>query len=261
MNAERWLLTSHPAPNAPWQLFCLPHAGGGGSAYTRWGRQLEPDVEVSAVCLPGRERHVTAAPIAEMDALVTGLLDVVREAVRGPFALFGHSFGALVGFELGRRLGRTGCEPGHLFVSSAIPPHLARLEPALWDLPDAELLDELIRYGGIPRELAAAPEVFELLLPALRADLRIVSSYYAEPSDGLHCPITAFGGIGDRFVPADVLARWAELTTGRSSRSMLPGGHFYLNSQCDQLLHAIRAGLLDDGAVNSLEPDSEEARA
>ena len=261
MSVDRWLLTPQPLPDAQVRLYCIPHAGGGTSAFIPWARYLAPDIELTAVCLPGRERHVGAPPINDMAPLASDLVDAVLPTLREPYALFGHSLGALVAFELGSRLQELGRPPARLIASSSIPPHLVRLQPPLYRMADDELLAQLIRYGGMPSELADAPEVYELMLPALRADLRIAATYEASPAQRLHCPVTALGGVADRFVAADVLARWGDLTTAEFTCRLLPGAHFYLTTHRDHLLHTLRAAALEGAGARPVHVHPEEARA
>src|SRR5262249_29407396 len=61
------------APPAALRLFCFPFAGGGASAYARWGQRLGPDVAVLPVQLPGREGRMSEPRITDLDALVDDL--------------------------------------------------------------------------------------------------------------------------------------------------------------------------------------------
>lgn len=243
MATDPWLLCSRRLGEVPWRLFCFPHAGAGTSPYATWSTALAPDIEVTAVCPPGRERHIGAPPHHSMATLVDALLPAIRPRLLPPYALFGHSLGALVAFALARALERENRGPARLFLSSAVPPHVPQPEPWIYRLDDAGLIKHTATYGGLPLHLAESSEVLRLVLPALRADIEIAECYSVRARDRVRCPITAFGGLGDPGAPPHLLAEWRDLTTGSFGLSLLPGGHFYLTSQQDRLLHAIRADL------------------
>ncbi|XP_039592433.1 S-acyl fatty acid synthase thioesterase, medium chain isoform X1 [Polypterus senegalus] len=218
-------------PDAVARLICFPWAGGGSVHYARWGKIFNCSIEVYSVKLPGREARAKepfAVDIHEIVNEVTqALLPQLQEK---PFAFFGHSFGALTSFATAEYLKRVyGLEPTHLFVSGSSAPHsIARTtSQKTSELPDKEFLEWMTTVGGTPPEILGNPEVVNLFLPVLKADLRVVEnySYLKPPSSVLSCAITAFDGTED--VPHDIDA-WKELTSGEFTKQMLPGSHFYL---------------------------------
>lgn len=243
MPADRWLLCPRPLDRARWRLFCFPHAGAGTSPYAAWSAALAPDIEVTAVCPPGRERHIGAPPHHAMATLIDALLPTIRPRLRPPYAFFGHSLGALVAFALSLALEREDGGPARLFVSSAVPPHLPKPGPRVGWLDDAALIRQMASYSGFPRQLAESAELVRLVLPTLRADIEIGECYSVGADHRVHCPITAYGGLGDAGVPPHALTGWRALTDGPFGLSLLPGGHFYLISQRESLLDALRLDL------------------
>lgn len=228
-------------PAARLRLWCLPHAGGGAVVFHSWPAILAPAVQVSPIRLAGRETRLKEPPCPSMAPLVREVADTIGPHVRQPFAIFGHSMGAIVGFELARELRRrTGTSPVHLFVSACRPPHRRLTDADMSGLPQARLLEEVQRrYGMLDPSVQAFPELLTLLVPALRADLAALETYQYVEEPPLACPITAFGGSSDRAVSGDDLAGWRLHTAGPFDRHILPGGHDCLTSSRDELLHAI----------------------
>ena len=219
------------------RLFCLPYAGAGASVYGAWPASLPDTVEVCAVQLPGRERRLGEPLFDDVRRLIPALCDGIAPLLNGPFALFGHSLGALLAYETALALRRDrGLSPARLFVSGHRAPHLPRRHPRIHHLPDRAFVDELCRLNGTPAEVLAAPELLELVLPPLRADFRMAETYAPSSGGGLSCPLVALGSTEDERVSLATLEPWREVTSGPFELVMFPGDHFYLKSQGPRLL-------------------------
>lgn len=243
-----WLRISNPRPQARRRLFCFPYAGGAASIYRTWHQYLPPEIELCAVQLPGRENRIKEAPFTNVTQLVQTLIPHLLPALDKPFALFGHSMGSLIAYELAQQLQAQGQTPTHLLVSGRRAPMLPDPEGPLHPLTnDAAFLAELQRrYNNLPAVLFADAELRTLFLPLLRADLTLVGSYQSTVQTPLPCPLIAFGGEADpRASHAELLA-WQQLTQADFALQFFPGAHFYLNEQAQPLVTAI-AGYLTGG--------------
>lgn len=241
---ERWVRRPAPNPCARVRLFCFPHAGGGASIFWRWPADLPSRIEVCAVQLPGREDRIAEPHPAAAGPLVQALIAAVGPLLDLPFALFGHSLGALLAFELARGLRRLRApEPVHLFVSGKSAPALPSPALDMSALPDGEFVRRIQELAGTPPELLADAEVRAIFLPLLRADLAICDRYVYAPEPPLGCPISAFGGTEDAHVSRDALEAWRRETRAPFSVRMMPGGHFFLQASRGQVLAAIAEDL------------------
>ena len=245
-----WFICPKPAPRAWIRLFCFPYAGGGIPVFRSWPEGL-PGVEVWVAQLPGRGSRFGDEPLTSMLTLVQALArHLPPDGDERPFAFFGHSLGARIAFVLARSLRHQGKRlPDHLFVSGCPAPQLPHGQP-LHTLPKAAFLAELERRAGIPREVRAEAEVFgtlpellDLLLPMVRADLTVYETavYSSEPP--LACPITAFGGVDDPLVNQEELAAWREQAAGPFQISFFAGDHFFLRTAEMELLQAVGMAL------------------
>ncbi len=212
--------------------------------------QLLPGVEVCPVQLPGRETRLAEPPCSEMPALVQALAPALRPHLDRPFALLGHSLGALVAFELARELRRQQAPPPvHLFVLGHSAPHIAAGCAPVHRLPDDEFVAEVRRMGGTPDEVLAHAELRALMLPILRADFALSEGYRYADAPPLACPITALGGLADEHVSRERLQGWQMQTSATFSLHMLPGGHFFLHSARPLVLELVARQLAPHLAV------------
>lgn len=232
-------------PRTRLRLFCFPYAGGGAAVYRGWSAYLPPEVQLCAVHLPGRGNRFGEPAVSSAGVLVETLAADLGPYFDLPFAFFGHSMGALVGFELTRHLRDRGLPlPEHLLVSGRRAPQRPNEKRPLHALPEDEFLHELRELDGTPEEILREPELMELFSPILRADFQLCETYAFVPGEPLEVPITAFGGLEDRDVTRDDLLAWREHTRGGFRLRMFPGGHFFLHAARQSLVHAVAEELM-----------------
>ena len=233
--------------DAPTRLFCFPYAGGNAAAFLPWQPLLGGDVELWVAQLPGRGTRLFETPLRNLDELVAQLTSAIAEHTDRPYALFGHSLGALLAFEVARALRRDGLpEPCSLWVAGAEGPQTRAIDRRLHDLPDAELVDALRDYGGTPTELLDDPEMMALLLPGLRADLALDECYTYRAEAPLDLPIHLLLGDRDPHVDRVRAAGWSRESSQRMHRHVFPGEHFFLFPHQATIAALLATGLAVD---------------
>ncbi|MFG2132147.1 thioesterase II family protein [Streptomyces sp. NPDC048751] len=224
------LLRPLPRPHAERTLFCLSFCGGGTAPFRPWAAALPEDTELVLYCYPGREGRYSSPFARDWEELLGGALTALRGVATRPYVLAGHSMGAWVAFDLALRAERAEVAPPQaLVVSAAHAPDSRRTDP---DAPphvgntDEELLDWMFTVGQMPEAVRAEPELRQMAVEVLRADLRAMDTYRYHPGDRVRAPLQLLHGEDDDL-DAEALARWRPLTTGRFESTPLPGGHFY----------------------------------
>lgn len=230
------------AVQAPLSLLCLPCAGASATMYLRWRRFLPPWVRIVPVELPGRGARMGEAFVEDFDALVARICTEQVDAMRGGFALFGHSMGALLAHGVTRRLQALRRPlPCALLVSGCAAP--ARRDPERFGggEDDASLIAELRKQGGTPDAVFASEELMRITLDTLRADRRVCRSHDARAAVGaapLPLSLHVFAGRQDDIeVPA--MAAWAKEIAGVFTLDWFDGGHFFLRQHETEFLAAL----------------------
>lgn len=218
-------------PEAPvLRLVVFHHAGGSAASYYPLTRGLPDGWDLLLLDLPGRGRRHSVPPLDEMSALVARATeDLLPWAGPAPLALFGHSLGSVVAFEVAHALQDRGLPPAWVGVSGRVAPDeyvpAPGLDPAL---PDKELTRALSLLGGLPERLHEVPDFHRRFLRLIRTDLKALGSYRPDPlRRPLTAPLTAFGATDDPLTPPDALDAWSHETAGEFTRCLVPGGHFH----------------------------------
>jgi len=251
---SEWLGRQARRAGARVSLFCLPFSGGGASSYRAWRGLFPPEIEVNPVQLPGREERIEE-PHGFSPAMVARVL---ADHIDLPFALYGHSMGARLGFEVLRSLRNMGvAAPVRFYPAACSPPDLRDTVADCVDLPDEQFLDCLIRRLGAPEELRDVEELRRLLLPTLRADLGWCHRYRYYRGERLATTIVALAGETDAEATPGKMAGWSR--HGEQFKLLVvPGGHFFLRTAAQQLTSMIADDLL--GAVALHGPSGLQAR-
>jgi medium-chain acyl-[acyl-carrier-protein] hydrolase len=245
---DSWIACRRLNPRARLRLFCFPYAGTGASIFRTWSDGLPAEVEVCPVQFPGRGTRLMEAPFTALSPLVQALAEALVPLLDKPFALFGHSLGALAAFELARQFRRQyGVQPVRLFVSADRAPQIPRRDRPIHALPEREFLAELRRLDGTPELVLEEAELMQIMLPVLRADFAVYETYAYSSEPPLDCLISGFGGLQDHRVSRSDLEAWGDQSSISFSLRMFPGDHFYLNTTQPLLLEALSQELHGDG--------------
>lgn len=251
-----WIAYHRPSPDARVRLFCFAYAGGGASIFVPWIEALAPACEVCPIQLPGREARFSEPLLKDTRVAAELAARAMAPACEEPYALFGHSLGAILAYEVAQHLRKAGVrDPEHLFVSArrgALVPHNGSRSG---HLPDEQFKARLMELNGTPREFLDNPDLVELLLPRVRQDFLLDETYQPKPDyEPLDCPISAFGGTEDRDVPEASLQAWSAQTNREFSLSLLTGAdHFFIQSRREDLIDGVRRALVTQSSMASAD--------
>lgn len=248
MTRRRWFPFG-TQPDAPVRLLTLPHAGAGAAVFRAWGRGMPEPVSVCPVQPPGREGRYAEPPFDRVGPLVRELAGEITASVRPPYAILGHSTGALCAFEVVRELLSTGGPlPVHLFVCGRPAPQHPLSPSELTGLSTPELESFLRRLEGTPEAILSDHGLLKRMQPILAADFAVNECYTFEPGMPLDIPITAFAGRTDPCADEELMAAWKDHSAAGFAMHVLDGGHFAIFDHATRV-HAEIAATLRDSAV------------
>jgi len=223
------------------RIIAFPFAGGSGGAYQAWQPYLHPSIEVIAYTAPARTSRFVEPAIGNMKGLVEDAWEQLSQYLDKPCILFGHSLGGLLAFEFLIKYKNTkDAMPLHFLSSARGAPHLKVMQG--WtQKSDKDFIASLSELGGIHPDVAANPDLLELMLNALRADISIVE-YFKPTEDGpFSCPATIFGGDSDNRVSIEDLKQWQQYFIQNVDVNVLEAGHFYLDTHAKEICEKLNS--------------------
>lgn len=219
-------------------LFCIPHAGGSAAYYTDFRAHVPGHIRLQPLELAGRGRRCREPAATSMEAMAQDLWTTVSPvAQRAPYALFGHSMGALLAFLCAVRAFESGARLPEALFLSACPP------PGDWCVPlvdgrPAITRDEVWRHavalGGIPEDIVRSPDFRQYLEPILHADFTAMRTWSPRDLPTIPVPIVVLLGNQDR-VTSEKARNWDRLTSGGVEIHSFDGGHFFLKDHGREL--------------------------
>jgi len=222
-------------------LFCLHYAGGSSAVFRDWDNLFPDWIAIRPVELPGRGSRILEQPLSDIKTLITNLEDAIKDEITRPWALFGHSLGAALGYKICQNLQKT-LPALAFFPSGRHAPTLHDPAPKRGALSDDKLIEEVRSLGGSPEEVLQNKELMDLLLPMIRSDF--ILSETIQKTDSLlslDCYVHVFAGSHDAEVPIKTLSQWQDSCSKEISIDILEGNHFFLheNSSIIHIRNAI----------------------
>ena len=224
-----WLKTLEPTSPFRGNLIAFHHAGGNYLAYRNWYYLRENGVRLCLVSLPGRLEQISTPCVVEHKYAVEQIFEQITSLLDEPYIMFGHSMGAVLAYEVAHSIVEHGRPlPLHLFVSGSCSPSLDRLDDDLVSISDEEFVKKVVSFGGMSKAIVENQELLDIILPALRADFRLIDDYSYRQRPALPIPLSLLCGDNDPRVPVTHTDKWEEETSLKFSKYLFSGGHFYL---------------------------------
>lgn len=222
-------------------LFCLTFAGGNKYSYRLFSEKAPSFLNIITLEYPGRGSRMKEKLISDLNLLIDDLYDQVKDKLgTDRYAFYGHSMGGLAAYLLTLKLLKTNDkQPEHLFITGTTGPSApSRLENPRHLLAKPEFINAVRELGGMPDEILESEELLEYLEPILRNDFKAIETYKYQDNTPLNLPFTVITGISEDIKTDDILL-WQRETSLKVDFKQLPGRHFFILEQSDQILKVI----------------------
>ena len=229
-DAVYWLRAHRPLERPAARLLCLPYAGGGASLFHHWSAGVPPGVEVRSAQLPGHQDRFHEPGLQSVNDIVEHLGAALKALPQAPLVVYGHSFGALLGYALAQRLRATPLSPRALVVGARRAPQLPATTSNIHHLSDSAFKQELHRRYGTSWALLQNEELMSLAMPALRADMAAVETYHYVPDAPLDIPILVLRARQDVSMSAEEPSAWREQTTQSTMIHEVDASHLFIDT-------------------------------
>lgn len=230
------------------KLFCLPYAGGSEAIYYDWKSHFDSSINLEAVKLKGRGQRHGEIKYTDFDEAVDDIFCSIKDKINcNEYALFGHSMGAVLIFELYYKICKENCKkPIHMFFAGHEAPCIKKEKEKIYMLPDNDFLNKIINMGGTPKEILENQELIQYCLPLLKSDFNLIENYiYCGHKKKIECDITIFCGKEDDIKMEDLLA-WKNHGNKGFYLYPMEGDHFFINQNI-----AIITKLIHERCLNS----------
>jgi medium-chain acyl-[acyl-carrier-protein] hydrolase len=226
------------------RMICFPYAGATAAIYRSWNTLMPEEMELVAVEIPGR-LHLKDKPPADMKDLIEILYSQILPFINKPYAIFGHSFGSIIAYEMVKKLQVENLElPKKLFVSSRRAPQLPSRFRHAAGLPDPEFIDEMQNlYQAIPEAVLKEKELLKMLLPILKQDIGINETYIGQLDPLLKVPLQTYYGTQDTTVNSQEIEAWSKVTQKDFQMKSFDGGHFFLDKEKGAIISDMASSL------------------
>ncbi|MDQ0232876.1 thioesterase II family protein [Metabacillus malikii] len=222
------------------RLYCLPYAGGSSYVFSKWIRNLHPDIELVPIEYPGRGRRILEPLISNSEELVNDIFENIKDGLDDlPYILLGHSMGSLLAYELVYKILKSNNKGPTFIIFSGTDPLKCREKKIISTLPHEEFVQEVLAMGGTPKEVFSNKEMAEIYIPILRSDFQLVESYRAGEYQPLDIDLFVFYGKNDYSTDLTILNEWKFYTTKSCHFSEFEGGHFFIHDNEREVIEEI----------------------
>ncbi|WP_311567530.1 thioesterase II family protein [Photobacterium arenosum] len=219
-----------PNATAKVNLICFPFAGGSASVFYPWAARLPAHIQLLAYQPPGRAQRMAEPACMSIQDYMDDIWQDMKSITDKPFILFGHSMGALLAYEVIKKLDvHKICMPVKAVFSAAKSPWKNNRAKLISHLRDNDFINELKIKGGFPEQILNNKELMELCTPYIKSDYSIVEDYCSEKKYKLSVSSIVLSGMDDE-ISDNELAEWGDVFSQVPEIHSFPGGHFFINN-------------------------------
>lgn len=222
------------------KLFCIPFAGGSATVYQQWKPYLARNIDLIPVELAGRGTRFNESFYKSYALAIEDIMEFFHNTpVITEYALFGHSMGGILAYEVALGLAKTGYKsPDHAIISGCLPPNCFTKQQSTKDKKFKSWKDYLTELGGMTDEFFDDNDLKETFLPIIQADFSMLEDYKLG-SRKLDCSLSIFYGTEDRIGDCSLYKGWGKFVKGKVTYYSFTGGHFFVKDSMPEVVNTI----------------------
>lgn len=221
--------------NTPKQMVMFPFGGGSGYSFAGLIDEIDKDTEIIVINPPGHLFN-EGKPLESIESMAYLYSKELRSFLKDNCLLFGHSIGGLVAYEICKDLEKQ-IHFKRMIISSVNPPHCVMDDVDLHaEMDTPTLIKKCAELGGIPMIFKEEPELLEMFIAGLRADLKSLEKYSSEKrknTEKLKTSASVLYSDKDYIVDASKLQEW-KYYLDCSDFVKFSGDHFYLFDEANR---------------------------
>ncbi|MEK3791128.1 alpha/beta fold hydrolase [Paenibacillus sp. FSL R7-0204] len=231
-------------PQATCRIFCLPYAGGMAEIYYPWLNVLPEEFELVAVQYPGHVPGTGDELYTCLNSLAEEIANEISAFSDKKYIIFGHSMGALIAYEVTKRLaGKKVRQPEHLFIAARTPPNLPVVAPMIHKMSDSEIIQIARAFNALPEEVLQNEDILQMIIPTLKADFEMIGTWkHDHNAPPLNVPLCAFTGMFDSLGVPEQMKEWSNYTSNSFRMITMPEKHYFILNPAVQedIIHIIQ---------------------
>ncbi|WP_340202408.1 thioesterase II family protein [Ascidiimonas sp. W6] len=226
-------------------IIALPFAGGCTNSYATLKRFTPTPFEWISIEIPGRGNRINELAIPDIESVCDDIFAQILPTIKTTeYLFFGHGMGALLGYELTRRIQQAKIPlPSCLFFTGQIAPSVVT-NKKISRYDKHSFWAEIKSLGGISDALFEDQELIDFFEPTIRADYWALDHYEYRPLiERLETPIFIRTGNLDAKISAGKIDMWQEETLYPLDWDVYPGSHFFIFDDCYSIMEDLTESL------------------
>lgn len=224
------------------KMFCLPHAGGSATVYTKWKKYLDENIELQPVELSGRGSRMNEPLYSSLNEAIDDAAEVIKSKIYSEedYIIYGHSMGAAIAYEVCCKFLKDNIKlPKNLFLSGRQCPFIDRDVEEIYKLNDEEFEKYILSLDGTPKEVFQDKELSKIFVPIIRSDYKNIETFKSiNKTTVLPLPITVLNGCKDDLTDEEING-WSKFTNKEFKRFDFDGGHFFLHDKISEVVNIV----------------------
>ncbi|MGL5973556.1 MAG: thioesterase II family protein [Oscillospiraceae bacterium] len=223
------------------KVFCFSYAGGSATTLYNLKSFLNGENEIIPIELSGKGKRMSEPPYKDFKHLVSDVCNEIKSTIIDgeQICLLGYSMGSIIAYEVAQKLLIDfNIKVEKIFALACLAPNI-KGRKNIHTLSDDEFTSELVKIGGMTKEILEDKEILEYYLPIIRNDFKLLYEYrFDKEAEKLSCDIVCIYS-NDEEIRGEI-RQWSNVTNGDVSYYKINDGHFFINTSFNAMIDILK---------------------